>query len=184
MKNKWSLYLLAALAGIWLLPACATFFQSDKQAVRVTSAPVSATVSVNGKRQGSAPTVVWLARTKRKQVIRLESPGYNTLEVRINRRPNALPYVLDAGLGFAVSTVYEEAAFLQNETRTSTKWISLTLCVGIPVLIDLASGKANTLSPRTLSVTLTKAEGPPRVETIFVEAEDLQEIERIRVNRD
>jgi hypothetical protein len=184
MKYRRALLLLAVLASSWLLPACAAFVQSDKQAIRVSSAPVSAAVFVNGKPKGSAPTVVWLARSKRGQVVRFESPGYNPVEVRIVRRLNVLPYVLDAGLGLALSALYEEAAFLQNEIRSSTWAISLPICIGIPVVIDLASGKANTLSPRTLSVTLTKAEGPPRVETIVVEAEDLQEIERIRVNKD
>jgi len=184
MKSKPALLVLAAAAASCLLSACAAFVQSDKQAIRLTSAPVSAAVFVNGKPKGAAPTVVWLARSKRGQVIRFESPGYDPVEVRIVRRTNAIPYVLDAGLGLAIGSLYEGAAFLQNEMRASTWAISLPVCIGIPVLIDLASGKANTLSPKTLSVTLTKADGPPRLVTISVDAKDLPNIERITVRKE
>lgn len=184
MRNRRTLFSLVVLAGSLLLPACAAFVQSDMQAVRVSSAPVSAAVFVNGKPKGSAPTVVWLARSKRGQVIRFESPGYDPVEVRIVRRTNVVPYVLDAGLGIVLSTAYEGAAYLAHDERSSTTWLSLPLCIGIPVAIDLASGKAVTLGPKTLSVTLTKAGGPPRLHTISVDAKDLPDLERIVVRKE
>ena len=184
MNQKRVLAIAAVLTVCGLLSACATFFQPEKQAIRVSSSPASATVSVNGKPKGSAPTVVWLSRTKKNQVIRFEAPGYNPVEVKIGRHVTPLTYLGDVAFGVAVSTLYEGIAFLEHDERASTTAISMSIGIGVPVLIDLATGRANTLAPKTLSVTLTKAEGPPRLETVSVDAAALPDLERITVRRD
>jgi len=173
-----------ALAGLCLTSACAAFFQSDIEAIRVSSFPASAAVLVNGRPRGSAPTVVWLAKRKKNQVIRLESPGYDPVEVRIVRHPVFDGFLLDAAFGVAASAIYEAAAFLQHDERSSTRAVSLPVCIGVPVLIDLASGKAHTLVPKSLSVTLTKASDPPQVRIVLVAAESLPDLGGITVRRD
>ena len=49
-------------------------------------------------------------------------------------------------------------------------------------LIDLAFGKTYNLDSKELTVTLTKADGPPRVNTMLVD--DFQNVTWIRVHRD
>jgi hypothetical protein len=87
-------------------------------------------------------------------------------------------------LGLTVSTLYELVAFVRRDERATTWGLSLSICIGIPVLIDLASGKAHTLSRKTLSVTLAKGAGPPRVETILIDADEIKNIRWILVRAD
>jgi PEGA domain len=174
----------AVLAFVCLFPSCATLFQQNKQGIHVISSPENATVSVNGKPLGAAPKVVWLAKSKRNQVIRIESPGYNPVEVTVERRPALMAFFSDAALGLTVSALYEFVAFVRRDERDTTWGLSLPICIGIPVLIDLASGRAHTLSRKTLSVTLTKAAGLPRVQTILIDADEIKNIRWILVRAD
>ena len=54
---------------------------------------------------------------------------------------------------------------------------------GLFTFIDSGS-KGYTLTPGELSVTLTKADGPPRVDSIVIDANDLRNVKWIRVRRD
>ncbi len=50
--------------------------------------------------------------------------------------------------------------------------------------IDTGNGRGYNLSPRDLTVTLMKADGTPRVNTVLVDADRFGDIKWIRVRRD
>ena len=55
---------------------------------------------------------------------------------------------------------------------------------GLFALTDFGGGKGYTQTPKNLTVTLTKADGPPRVDTMLVDADDLKNVKWIRVRKD
>ena len=80
---------LLILFSILLAPDCATITRRSKQRIPVTSDPMGATVIVNGVQQGVTPLEIRLARKEKGQVIRIESPGYNPIEIRRKERCRA-----------------------------------------------------------------------------------------------
>jgi PEGA domain len=75
-------FLILTLASILLASNCATITRKTKQRIPVTSTPVGAAVIVNGVRKGVTPLEIRLARKEKAAVIRIESPGYDPVEIR------------------------------------------------------------------------------------------------------
>jgi hypothetical protein len=193
-KNA-SLFLFVILASVLFAPNCATLMKQRTQRIPVTSSPVGATISVNGQQQGVTPLEIRLARKEKDQVIRIESPGYDPYEIRVKRGISAGELIMDivsgAASGFGAALLY---AGITNEPWVSTDPDAFgsekVLVIAIPLamigfpLLDLASGKIYDLKPAELIVTLKKADGTPRVETMLIDAADLQNIKWIRIHRD
>jgi hypothetical protein len=193
-KNA-SLFLFVTLASVLFAPNCATLMEQRTQGIPVTSFPVGATISVNGQQQGVTPLEIRLARKEKDQVIRIESAGYNPYEIRVKRGISPWVVLMDvvkgAASGFGAALLY---AGITNEPGVSTDPDAFdsenVLVLAIPAaiigfsLLDLASGKIYTLKPAELIVTLKKADGTPRVETMLIDADDLQNIKWIRIHRD
>ncbi len=165
---------------------CASITQSTTQKIPVTSSPVGATVIVNGVRKGLTPLQVWLSRKKEGQVIRIESPGYHPVEIRTRRSFSIAHAFFDGLAGWMIGGIAALVAFAADDTvNGGTVCLNWTAAAtGAFILIDLASGGGYNLSPSALVVTLSKADGPPRVDTILVDAEDFRNIKWIRVRRD
>jgi hypothetical protein len=193
-RNKAFLFFLV-FAGILVFPDCALITRKNAQRIPVTSSPVGATVIVNGQQQGVTPLEIRLARKERDQVIRIESAGYNPHEIRVKRGISPWRVLRDVVLGAASGV----GAALLYAGITDEPWVSTdpdafksekVLVLAIPVaiigfhLLDLASGRIYTLKPTELIVTLKKADGTPRVKTMFIDAEDFQNIKWIRVRKD
>ena len=195
MRRKNTSFIISAiLVSALLCPGCATFMERRTQQIPVTSTPVGATVSLNGRPQGVTPLVISVARKVKDQVLRIESPGYNPLEIRVKRRVSAGKLIMDVVLGAASGL----GAALLYAAITREPWVTtepdafdsedvLTIAVplgiiGFPIA-GLASGKLYSLSPAELTVTLTKAEGSVRVDTILVDPAELQNVKWIRVRR-
>jgi hypothetical protein len=191
--NRFVLFL--TLTSVLLTPNCLPLTRSRTQGIPVTSSPVGATVIVNGQQQGVTPLEIRLARKEKDQVIRIESAGYNPYEIRVKRGISPWVVLMDvvkgAASGFGAALLY---AGITNEPWVSTdpdafdseKVLVLAIpaaIIGFP-LLDLASGKIYTLKPAELTVTLTKADGPPKVDTLIIDADDFQNINWIRVRRD
>jgi len=85
-RRNTGLFLFLALTRILLSPDCATLTRKKTQGIPVTSSPAGATVSVNGLPQGATPLEVRLARKPKGQVIRIESPGYYPVEIRLETK--------------------------------------------------------------------------------------------------
>ena len=179
-------FLILTLMSVLLTPNCATLLRKRTQRIPVTSAPAGATVIVNGFEQGVTPLVIRLARKQRGQVIRIESPGYNPFEIRMKRRVSSISSVdvICGGLlGLYMAGIY---CLAHDETADETTVIltMIPATIGSFILIDKATGAGYDLDPYNLTVTLTKADGTPRVDTLLDDADDFRNVKWIRVHRD
>jgi len=178
------------LLSILLSPNCATVTRSSRQRIPVTSSPAGAKVIVNGVEQGVTPLEVRLARKDKGQIIRIESPGYNPVEIRPQRKMSGSTILSDFLLGLIPAIVPAGAWGLANEDSDSygsgmilTWMLGAAAFGGLFTLVDSGS-KGYMLDPKELIVTLTKVDGTPRVDTMLVDAADLQNVKWIRVHRE
>src|SRR5512144_2446453 len=81
------------LASALLAASCAGMINGREQSVPVTSTPAGAAVFVNGVRYGETPLRLFLARKHKGPVIRIESPGYDSVEIRVGRKTTGLAVV-------------------------------------------------------------------------------------------
>jgi hypothetical protein len=189
-KKNTALLIILPLAGVLFSPGCATLTRSKMQRIPVTSSPVGATVIVNGTQQGVTPLEIRVARKGKGQIIRIESSGYNPVEIRPQRKMSAGPIAGNFLIGLIPGAVPAIAYSLVHDdekgdgTRTMLIWVlAAAACGAVLTAID-SSGSGYELNPRDLTVTLSKADGTLRVDTMLVEAEDFRNIKWIRVHRD
>jgi hypothetical protein len=176
---------LPLVLGVLLFSNCATVLQDGTQFVPVTSTPAFAIVSVNGKKMGETPFYLTLARSEKKQVIRIESPGYDPFEIRVKRKAKAGYLLGDVLAGAAVGgTIALVPGLSGDEVLAKSFFLYGLLSTAIFIGIDLAVGKGYTLEPKELVVTLRKSGGTPRVDTMLISSEDFQNVKWIRVHRD
>jgi len=188
MKRKADcLFLILTLTSVLLSPNCATLTRKRTQRIPVTSSPVGATVIVNSVHQGVTPLEIRLARKDKNQVIRIEYPGYNPLEIRARRSFFTSNAIINGFMGGIVGYWIAQGIYIADDHSTNGVTL-LMICVpaaiGSLFLVDLATSTGYSFKPTDLIVTLTKADGPPRVDTMFVDADDLRNIKWIRVRRD
>ncbi len=155
----------------------------------MTSSPVGATVIVNGQQQGVTPLEIRLVRKKKGQVIRIESPGYNPVEIRPQRKMSVGPIISNFLLGLIPGAVPSVAYSIEHDDEKGDAmrglliWVlAAAACGGVFTAID-SGGSGYELNPRDLTVTLTKADGPPRVDTVLIDADDLRNVKWIRIRK-
>jgi len=192
-RTNTALLLLLTFMIVLLSPGCATLTRSSRQRIPVTSSPAGAKVIVNGVEKGATPLEIRLPRKGKGQVIRIESPGYNPVEISVERKFSTAMLLgdvaLGAALGFGVVVLVGAYSSSGNNVDFWDGWDE-TARISIPAgmvavpLIDWAFGKTYNLDPKELTVTLTKADGTPRVDMVLVDADDLQNIKWIRVRKD
>ena len=180
-KNA-SLILLISVVSILFAPGCATITRKRTQKIPVTSSPIGATVSVNGQQQGATPLEIRLVRKKKGQVIRIEAPGYNPFEIRAQRKISFKTIYGNIVLAAGMAVFESEWMDWGNRKRVSILDIAGT--AALFTIIDAISKKGHEFKPTALTITLTKADGLPRIETMCVDADDLRNIKWIRVRRD
>jgi hypothetical protein len=159
------------------------------QRIPVTSSPVGATVIVNGQQQGVTPLEIRLVRKKKGQVIRIESPGYNPFEIRLKRKMSGGPIAGNVLIGLIPGVVpavlykmyYDEDPNVM--TKTFGIWMLTAVACGAVLTAIDSSGSGYELNPRDLTVTLSKADGLPRVDTMLIDANDFPNIKWIRVRK-
>ena len=186
-------FFVLALTSVLLSPGCATLAGKSTQKIPVTSSPAGAAVIINGIGKGVTPLMIKLDRMLKGPVIRIESPGYNPVEIRVRRKisgetipgsfllglaPGIVPALLLLGSDHARIDPTDEPAILSAYLK------SAAVLGGLFVSLDLGGGKGYTLTPENLMVTLTKADGAPGVDTVLLDAGDLQNVKWIRVHRD
>jgi hypothetical protein len=188
-------FLDLALMTLLFAPNCAILTRADWQAIPITSLPAGATVTVNGRPQGATPLEIKLPRKKKTRSILIESAGYNPLEIRIKRAASPWSVLGDlaAGAAFGVGAclIYalatgEPMISTDPDAFVSDKLLPYAISAGMvgAVALDVGFGNVYTMKPTSLTVTLTKADGTPRVDTMVIDADDLQNIRWIRVHRD
>jgi hypothetical protein len=176
---------LLILFSILLSANCATITRRSKQRIPVTSAPVGATVIVNGVEQGVTPLTIALARKWKGQVIRIESPGYNPVEIRPQRKMSGIPILGNFLLGVYPGFLAALLVAPDDDTMGPLVWGLSAAAFGAGfTAIDIGYGNGYGLRPTDLTVTLTKANGTPRVDTMLIDAEDFRNVTWIRVRRD
>ena len=187
MKQKATYVLLMlTLASALLAPNCATLTREKTQKIPVTSVPAGATVIVNGVKQGVTPLMITLARKWKGQIIRIESPGFNAVEIRPERKLSRGVLLGNFLLGVMPGLLPATIIGIGTEVRTNVEWIlmwvlSAAACGGGFTAIDIGNGKGYDLRPTDLAVTLTKADETPRVDTMLVDADELRNIKWIRI---
>ena len=174
--------LLLILMSILLVPSCATLTRGDKQDIPVTSSPAGATVIVNGVRINVTPTRARLARKDKDQVIRIEYPGYSPFEIRVERSYSSSHMFANGALGWLVGGAVAGAWFLGHDETAPNPWVCIVTAIGGFLLIDVATHAGYTLTPKNLTVTLTKADGPARVDTMLIDADDFRNVKWIRIH--
>jgi len=156
----------------------------------VTSSPAGATVSVDGRRQGVTPLDIRLSRKKKGQVIRIESPGYHPVEIRPTRRytfpilENLVLGMIPGMVGLLIYAMKHCPAAEGYNKGAALSWSLGTAAFGGLFIIIDSGGKGFELVPKELEVRLKKAEGPRRIDTILIDADDFRNIKWIRVQRD
>jgi len=187
-------FLILALTSVLLSPGCATLTRKSTQRIPVTSSPVGAAVIINGIEKGVTPLIIELDRTLKGPVIRIESPGYIPVEIRVRRKMSGETILGSFLLGF-MPGIWPALSLLgsshtktdpSNETRAilSIYFKSAAVLGVLFASIDLGGGKGYTLTPKDLTVALTKAGGSPRVDTMNIDANDFRNVMWIRVIRD
>lgn len=178
--------ILAILLSISLNTDCAMMTRGNTQRIPVTSFPAGATVSVNGRPQGTTPIGLHLTRKRTTQVVRIESPGYNPVEIRLMKKAWGGAFIGNILLGLLPGLVPAAAYSLAHDGRgVEGIWVLSAAGFGaIFTIFDSLSGAANTIEPRELTVVLTKSDGAAYVDTVLINAEDLRNIKWIRVRRE
>jgi hypothetical protein len=181
--------LLLALASVLVSPGCATIMRKRTQTIPVTSSPAGAAVSVNGRHVGMTPIMITLPRKQKGQVIRIESPGYNPVEIRPQRKTSAGPVIGNVLLGLIPAVIPAAAYWGRSDADRSDLtlliWgLSTTAFAAIFTAIDAGEGRAFELKPTDLIIALTKADRAPRIATMLIDADDLQNIRWIRIHGD
>jgi PEGA domain len=183
------------LTVLFVVQSCAMMMPNLTQNVPVTSNPVGAAISVDGKAVGQSPLILTLTK-KRSHTVRIEMAGYDPTELRVGRKLTvwaglealAIP-VAAMGVGFVVflarlvSTEGDKSWDSYDKTFTTIFWV--TCAAGTAGWIaELSSGANLSLAPRTLDVTLTKTlgAGVPRLNVIQLDPEQLKDIRWIRIH--
>lgn len=185
--------IILTLMSVLLAPNCATLTQKRTQSIPVTSSPVGATVSVNGVQKGVTPLEISLTRGIKDQIIRIEYPDYNPLEIRPKHKLSNKHVIYNALI--AVACAVPTLLIWTHGREEEDPWAGFKAIFVGPSLvgggylllfevIDITTNKGYEFKPRELTVTLTKADGTPRVDTIYMDADDLRNIKWIRVHRD
>jgi hypothetical protein len=184
-RKKAVVALLVTLTGVFLAPSCAMMSRSPEQGIPITSTPSRATVVVNGVRKGVTPLTIWLKRKQKGQVIRIESPGYDPVEIRVGKKISGAPLLGNLLLGL-IPGIWPTAMYsLAHEGGAGPIWIMSAAAFGaFFTALDGISGAINEFEPKEIIVRLKKADGPPRVDTILLDADELKNVKWIRVALD
>lgn len=178
--------MLASILAIVLTAAdCATLTRRTTQEIPVTSSPAGAAVIVNGVRQGVTPVELKLHRKLKGQTIRIESPGYNPVEIRLVRRISAGPFLGNLLLGLIPGILPAGAWSVAHDGQGAEMvWFFSAAAFGALFTAGDAGGAGYELAPSVLVITMTKSDGTPRVDTLPVGADGLRNVVWIRVHKE
>jgi len=184
-KNA-ALFLILTLMIALLAAGCATITGSTSQRIPVTSFPAGARVIVNGVERGVTPLELMLSKNREHRIIRIESLGYHPMEIRLAKKTSGASLIGNFLLGVMPGVVPAVRYSLAHDGRGFYSiWIVTATALGLLfTVVDTASGAATSFEPKEIIVTLKKADGPPRIDTILIDPDELRNIKWIRVHRD
>ncbi len=186
ITGAYHFFLFLALMSILLFLNCGTLIRTRTPPIPVTSSLALSTVGVNGKPQAATPVEIRLAKRKRGQVIRIESPGYNPVEIQVGRIVTAPNFLAEALLGASIGGTIAlcEATSASFDDFLTHLAIYASAGAAFRVLFELIPSKGHASNPQDLIVALTKADGTPRIDTIIVGPENFLSIKWIRIHGD
>jgi hypothetical protein len=181
-------FLVLALASAVLSSSCASLVSKRTQRIPVTSSPAGATVSVNGVLLGATPVEIRLRRAVKGAVIRIESIGYEPVEIRPRRRPAFAPILCNILMGLVCTAPIVVGWMIKNDEDYGAgigvggvAVLSTAAFTGLFAAIDFGSKKAYEFTPKEMTVAMKKLDGPHRVRTIVVDPDVFAKIRWIRV---
>jgi len=192
--------LASIVATVFLLQNCMTIIKGTSQKVPVTSNPMGARITVDAKEVGTTPIRIKLKRNK-SHSIRAEMPGYNPLEIKILHKVSGSSLALSvlgnglflgslAGALLGGGRIFGAMIFAmfnqeeaQKEIDKANRAVNLGFLLGTAtgLLVDFTSGANSKLSPAELDVTLTKTDGSPQPDKVFMDSDEFQNIKWIRI---
>jgi len=181
-------FLILALTSVLLSPGCATLTRRKAQRIPVTSSPTGATVIVNGVEQGVTPLEIRLASKQKGQVIRIESPGYNPVEIRVRRKFSGVTVLQNVVAGVVLGMPIGIAVYQRHEPEMINglgPWaIATGVIFGVFMIGDYTTDKGYDFGPSELELTLTKMDAAPKLDTMLVDPDELRNVKWIRVRGD
>jgi hypothetical protein len=201
MKNRNTIRFLALIvATVFLFQNCMTIIKGTSQKVPVTSNPMGARITIDAKEMGTTPLRIKLTKN-RSHSIRAVMPGYNPLEIVIVRKVSGSSLALSvlgnylflgslAGVllgggklfGAMIFAIFnQEEAQKEMDKASTAMGLGALLGVSVGLLADFLSGANSKLSPSELNVILTKADGNPQSDKIFMDSDEFGSIQWIRI---
>ena len=178
--------LALVIASVFLFQGCATVTSSWGQKIPVTSSPMGARIIVDGKAKGETPMEIVLER-KKGHLIRIEMEGYEPYEISISRKKSPWRSIIGnmiiGGLPAAMVSEYiwGETASMDKPITGEYFWYGFIAGFAALMIVDLATGTMEHLSPKKVVVDLSKAGGQPRSRTLFLDADQLENITWISI---
>jgi hypothetical protein len=139
--------------------------------------------------------LVLTLKKNRSHRVRIEKEGFNPTDLVIKRKLTArtfitLLYIPIGAMGGLVGSfivLLATNADVSWETPPKAMYVATIIggALGAAGLVaDMTTGANHSLSPKVLDVTLTKADGTPRVDTMLVDTDGIRNVIWIRVRRD
>ena len=178
--------LVYVIASAFLFQGCATVSSNWGQKIPVTSSPMGAKIIVDGKEKGETPMELVLKR-QQNHLIRIELEGYDPYEISIGRKKSPwksiIGNLLVGGLPFGMVTerVWGEAVSQDKPLVGNYFWYGFIVGFAAFMIVDLATGSMNHLSPKKVVVDLTRAGGEPRTRTLYLDPDQLKNITWISI---
>ena len=189
IQRKTQIFSALLVTSVFLFQSCATLIRGPSQEIPITSNPTGAKVIVDGKMAGDAPLSLDLKRGK-SHIIRIEKQDYNPAVIEISQKSSPALSIIGnlvwGAVGF-IAGIFG-AAIVTEGFEVDRPVAGLAFILGghilgwgIPLYIDSSRGTNFTLNPKELNVTLTKIDGAPQPNFIFIDAEKFQAVKWIRI---
>jgi hypothetical protein len=147
---------------------------------------MGAKIFVDGKEKGETPTELVLKR-KQGHLIRIELDGYDPYEISIGRRKSPWKSIIGnliiGGLPAAMvaQRIWGEPVAEDEPLTGEYFWYGFIAGFAAFMIVDLATGSMDTLAPKKVVVDLKRAGGLPRTRTLYLDADQLQNITWISI---
>jgi hypothetical protein len=147
---------------------------------------MGAKIFVDGKEKGETPMELVLKR-KQNHLIRIELEGYDPYEISIGQKKSPWKSIIGnlivGGLPFAMAAerVWGEAVSKDKPLTGKYFWYGFIVGFAAFMIVDLATGSMNDLSPKKVVVDLTKVREEPRTRTLYLDADQLKNITWISI---
>jgi len=197
IREEIRIVLVILVMSFFLFQSCSTIIleasRGISKTIPITSNTPDTKIIVDGELVGFTP--MNFKPRKKSHVILIEKQGYSPFEIRITRKISPLLAMSIVGnlfwgylgsiLGLVILDIIKPSGdyFDNPDARKSifARVSGAILCWSGATLVDFLSGANYTLSPKELSVTLTKIGEKPQSNIILIDEEHFRNIKWIRI---